>query len=94
MPGYAIPFPKLVPVGRTAGDWRYAGPFGQIYVISRDPLVRDGGSGRWYVVGIVDGQRTIGDDLVPTEHYRTKREALASLLDFLTNHYGQTVELV
>lgn len=74
---------KLIPVGKSAGNWRYMTPEGQVYALTYDGLVREGGSGGWYAVAIVDGQRTIDADLVPEEHFKTLRAAKLALLSFL-----------
>lgn len=74
---------QLTPVGHSAGNWRYMAPDGRVFCISYDGLVRDGGSGGWYVVAIVDGERLIDGALVPEEHYRTLRQARAALEEWL-----------
>ena len=66
-------------IRRQAGNWTYEHQH-RSYTFSKEDLVRDGGSGKWYVVFDDPKEGACIDDRVPEGVYDTLREAKAALL--------------
>ena len=56
---------------------------GKEYIISKEPLVRNGGNGKWYVVWVDPKYGRCIDLSVPEGHFDTMKQAKDALIEHI-----------